>query len=129
MIVAFLFSQPLNALRLGEEKARHLGINTDVSVRILFLLSSILTGVAVSVAGVIGFVGLIIPHLMRILFGNDYRSLLINSYIGGAAFLVMCDAIARVIIAPNELPIGVITGIIGGTVFVVLLAKSNLKKI
>ncbi len=129
LFVSFLFAQPLNALRLGEEKARHLGVNTDVVIRVLFVISSVLTGVSVAVAGVISFVGLVIPHLMRILFGTDYRKLLINSFLGGAVFLVLSDSIARTIIAPNELPIGVITGIIGGVTFVVLLARIGSKKI
>lgn len=127
LIIAYIFAQPLNALRLGEAKAKHLGINTEITIRILFILASLMTGISVAVAGVIGFVGLIIPHLMRIFVGSDYRVLLLSSFIGGGAFLIFSDLIARTIIAPNELPIGVITGIIGGTIFVIVLSKSNLK--
>lgn len=127
LIGAYLLVQPLNALRLGETKARNLGINTDVAIRILFLISSVLTGVCVSVAGVIGFVGLIIPHLMRLIVGGDFRILLISSFLTGGAFLILSDTIARVVIAPNELPVGVITGILGGAVFIVVLAKSGIK--
>lgn len=123
LLLTYLFVKPLNALRLGEEKAIHLGINTQLSIKILFLLASILTGVSVAVAGVIGFVGLIIPHLARLFFGNDYRLLIISSFLLGATFIVLSDVVARTIIAPNELPIGVITGIIGGTVFIVLMSK------
>jgi len=125
LIASYLFIQPLNALRLGEEKARHLGINTDVAIKLLFLISSVLTGLCVSVAGIIGFVGLIIPQLVRLIIGNDFRILLIISFITGGAFLVFCDTIARTIISPNELPIGVITGIIGGSVFVVVLTRTK----
>lgn len=125
LLLSYLFAQPLNALRLGEAKARHLGINTNLSVRILFLLASLLTGVAVSVAGVIGFVGLVIPHTVRLLIGNDYRVLLGGSFVGGAIFLVLCDTVARTIISPNELPIGVITGLVGGIVFIVVLSRSQ----
>jgi len=122
---SYLFVQPLNALRLGEEKAKHLGINTDTTIKLLFLLASLLAGVCVAVAGVIGFVGLIIPHLMRLLVGSDYRILLISSFLSGSVFLVLSDIIARTIISPNELPIGVITGIVGGIVFLLMMSRSS----
>lgn len=124
---SYLFVQPLNALRLGEEKAKHLGINTDTTIKLLFLLASLLAGVCVAVAGVIGFVGLIIPHLMRMLVGSDYRILLVSSFLSGSIFLVLSDVIARTIISPNELPIGVITGIVGGIVFLVMMSRSSLR--
>jgi iron complex transport system permease protein len=127
LAVAYLFIQPLNALRMGELKAKHLGINTELSIRILFVIASLLTGMCVAVAGVIGFVGLIIPHLLRMLVGSDYRVLLLNAFLGGGAFLILSDLVARTIIAPNELPIGVITGIIGGTIFIVVLSRANLR--
>lgn len=127
LVLTYIFVKPLNALRLGEEKARHLGINTETAIRVLFVISSLLTGICVSVAGVIGFVGLIIPHLMRVIVGSDFRILLISSFLGGGIFLILCDTIARTIIQPNELPIGVITGIIGGSVFVVVLSRINFK--
>lgn len=125
LLLSYFFVQPLNALRLGEEKAKHLGINTDVAVRVLFVLTSLLTGISVAVAGVIGFVGLIIPHLLRLLFGTDYRVLLLNSFLLGASFLVGSDMIARTIISPNELPIGVITGIIGGVTFIIIMSRKK----
>ncbi len=127
LLLSYLFVQPLNALRLGEERAKHLGINTDVAIKILFLLASLLAGVSVAVAGVIGFVGLIIPHLMRLLFGTDYRILLITSFLSGSIFIVLSDIVARKIIAPNELPIGVITGIAGGIVFLFMMSRSSKK--
>lgn len=125
LVLSYFFVQPLNALRIGEEKARHLGVNTDLSIRLLFIISSLLTGVCVAVVGVIGFVGLIIPHLVRFLVGGDFRILLITSFLGGGIFLILSDILARNIIAPNELPIGVITGLIGGTVFVFMINKSK----
>ncbi len=125
LAVSYLFVQPLNALRLGEEKAKHLGINTDTTIKLLFLLASMLAGVCVAVAGVIGFVGLIIPHLMRLLVGSDYRTLLVSSFLSGSIFLVLSDVIARTIISPNELPIGVITGIVGGIVFLLMMSRSS----
>ena len=125
LVLTCFFAQPLNALRLGEMKAKHLGINTKVTVKLLFLVASLLTGIAVSVAGVIGFVGLVIPHLIRLIIGNDYRILIGSSFLGGAIFLILSDTIARTIISPNELPIGVITGFAGGLVFIVVLSRST----
>lgn len=127
LVASYFFVQPLNALRLGEEKAKHLGINTDTTIKLLFLLASLLAGVCVAVAGVIGFVGLIIPHLMRMLVGSDYRILLVSSFLSGSVFLVLSDVIARTIISPNELPIGVITGIAGGVVFLLMMSRSSSK--
>lgn len=125
LILTYFMAQPLNALRLGEVKAKHLGINTNVTIRILFFIASLLTGVAVSVAGVIGFVGLVIPHIVRLIIGNDYRVLLAGSFLGGSIFLVLSDTVARTIISPNELPIGVITGFAGGLVFIIVLSRSK----
>jgi len=125
LVLTYFFAQPLNALRLGEMRAKHLGINTKVTVKLLFLIASLLTGIAVSVAGVIGFVGLVIPHLIRLIIGNDYRIIIGSSFIGGAIFLILSDTVARTIISPNELPIGVITGFVGGLVFIVVLSRSK----
>jgi len=127
LVASYFFVQPLNALRLGEEKAKHLGVNTDTTIKLLFLLASLLAGVCVAVAGVIGFVGLIIPHLMRMLVGSDYRILLVSSFLSGSVFLVLSDVIARTIISPNELPIGVITGIVGGVVFLLMMSRSSMR--
>ncbi len=125
LLLSYFFAQPLNALRLGNAKAQHLGINTNLTIRILFFLASLLTGIAVAVAGVIGFVGLVIPHLIRLIIGNDYRILLLGSFLGGSVFLILCDTVARTIISPNELPIGVITGFAGGLVFIAVLSRSK----
>lgn len=125
LLLTYFFSQPLNALRLGEVKAKHLGINTNITIKLLFFVASLLTGIAVSVAGVIGFVGLVIPHLVRLIIGNDYRVLIAGSFLGGSIFLILCDTIARTVISPNELPIGVITGFAGGLVFIVVLSRSK----
>lgn len=125
LVVIYLFSGHLNALRLGEANARYLGINSRATIKILFVIASILTGISVSIAGVIGFVGLIIPQLLRYLIGSDFRILIITTYLGGAIFLILSDIVARTIIAPNQLPIGVITGIIGGAIFIIALSKSK----
>lgn len=125
LAISYIFSIQLNALSLGEEEAFNLGINTEVTKKILFIVASLLTGLSVSVSGIIGFVGLVIPHLMRSITGNDHRILLISSFLGGGIFLVMCDTLARTIISPLELPVGVITGIIGGTLFIIAINKRS----
>ena len=123
LAVSYFFCLDLNALTLGEEEAAHLGVSVENTKRILFLITCIATGFSVSVAGVIGFVGLVVPHLMRLCFGNDHRFLLVASWIGGGAFLVLCDTVARTIISPLELPVGVITGILGGSIFIYVVSR------
>lgn len=125
LLLACGYAPTLNAMRLGMERAVQLGVNAEKSVRLLFLFSSLLTGICVSVAGMIGFVGLIIPQLVRYIVGTDYRILLIGSFLGGGIFLVLCDILARVVISPNELPIGVVTGIIGGIIFIGVMTARN----
>ncbi len=126
LILSYLFVFDLNAFGLGEEEALHLGVNTEKSKRILFILASVLTGFAVSVAGIIGFVGLVVPHFVRMFLGGDHRILLIGSFLCGAIFLILCDTLARTIIAPLELPVGVITGILGGTLFIYAVSKRRI---
>jgi len=125
LFISYLFCSDLNALSLGEEEATHLGVNVERVKKILFLIASLLTGFSVSIAGVIGFVGLAIPHFVRLSMGSDHRVVLIGSYIIGGIFLVICDTLARTIISPLELPVGVITGIVGGSLFIYALYKSN----
>ncbi len=126
LIVSYLFCIKLNALALGEEEAMHLGINVEKSKQFLFIIASLLTGFSVSVVGIIGFVGLVIPHCMRMLVGRDHRILLISSFLGGASFLIASDTLARTVIAPVELPVGVITGLVGGSVFVYVLTRRQM---
>jgi iron complex transport system permease protein len=123
LIISLLFAVDLNALSLGEEEAFHLGVEVERVKKILFLLASFLTGCCVSVTGIIGFVGLVIPHLMRLLVGGDHRILMLTSYLAGAIFLVLCDTLARVILTPTELPVGVITGLVGGSIFIYALSR------
>jgi iron complex transport system permease protein len=123
LLLSYCFCLDLNALALGEEEAIHLGVQTERSKRYLFIIASILTGLSVSVAGIIMFVGLIVPHFMRMTVGSDHRILLISSFLAGASFLTVCDVISRTIVAPLELPVGVITGIIGGVVFIYVLSR------
>lgn len=126
LIASYFFCFDLNAFSLGEEEAMHLGINIEKSKRSLFLITSLLTGCSVSVTGIIGFVGLVIPHFMRLIIGSDHRILLISSYIAGGIFLLACDTVSRMIISPLELPVGVITGIVGGIIFIYFLTKKQI---
>ncbi|MCK5534870.1 iron ABC transporter permease [bacterium] len=126
LIGSYFFCLVLNAFALGEEEALHLGINVEKNKRLLFVLASVLTGFSVAVAGVIGFVGLLVPHFMRMFVGGDHRILLISSFLSGAGFLIFCDTIARTVISPLELPVGVITGILGGILFVYALNKKQI---
>jgi len=125
LAASYLFCFNLNAFSLGEEEALHLGINVERTKRLLFIIASLLTGFSVSVAGIIGFVGLVVPHFMRILIGGDHRILLISSFLCGASFLIFCDTLARIVISPLELPVGVITGLFGGILFVYTLSKKS----
>lgn len=123
LALSYLFCLDLNALSLGEEEAAHLGINVEKTKKILFVLASLLTGAFVAVAGIIGFVGLVVPHFMRLVVGQDHRILIVSSFLAGAAFLIFCDMCARTVIVPLELPVGVITGILGGSLFLYALAR------
>ncbi|MEM7199874.1 MAG: iron ABC transporter permease [Planctomycetota bacterium] len=121
LIALYAMSRDFNAFSLGEEAAQQLGVDVERVKRRTFILASLLTGLAVSVAGLIGFVGLIIPHVLRMLLGPDHRILLPTAFLGGGAFLVLSDLAARLLIAPGELPVGVVTALIGGPFFLYLL--------
>ncbi len=121
------FASDLNILTLGEEKAMHLGLEPMKLKKVLFAIASLVTGAVVAATGIIGFVGLIIPHAVRRFTGPDHRVLIPASALAGAAFLLVCDTIARTIIAPTELPVGVITGLTGGIFFLGYLMTSRNK--
>jgi len=116
-------AQDLNLLAAGEEGAAQLGVEVERTRRAVFLASSLLVGAAVSVSGMIGFVGLIVPHLLRLLLGPDQRLLLPASFLGGAVFLVWADTLARTVLGPVELPVGVVTALTGGPFFLFLLRR------
>jgi len=118
-------SRRLNLLSIGEEGALQLGVDTEALRRGTFLAASFLMGAAVSVSGMIGFVGLIVPHLLRLLIGADHRLLLPASLLGGAMFLVWADTLARTVMSPTELPVGVVTAMCGGPFFLYLLRKTE----
>jgi iron complex transport system permease protein len=117
----------LNAMSFGEERAQHLGVNVKRRKMLILTAGSILTGAAVAVSGTIGFVGLVIPHLTRLLWGPDHKHLLPLSMLTGSAFLILADLTARTVISPTELPIGVITSLIGAPVFAVILIRNKRK--
>jgi iron complex transport system permease protein len=116
-------ARSLNLSALGGESAEQLGVDIDRQRRVVLIASSLMVGAAVSVAGLIGFVGLIIPHLLRLILGPDHRLLIPASALGGAAFLVVCDALARTILDGRELPVGAITALAGGPLFLWLLRR------
>ncbi len=117
------FYKELNILLLGEEQAQDVGVNVEKTRKIILVLTAFVTAGAVAACGVIGFVGLIIPHIMRILIGPDHRFLLPASCLGGSIFLVWVDTFARTLISPTELPVGIITAMIGVPFFLFLLRK------
>ncbi|WP_258832516.1 FecCD family ABC transporter permease [Peribacillus frigoritolerans] len=113
----------LNAMTFGEDRAKHLGVNVKRRKMWILIAGSILTGAAVAVSGAIGFVGLVIPHFVRKIWGPDHKHLLPLSLLIGSGFLILADFVARTIIAPSELPIGVITSLIGAPAFALILLK------
>ena len=118
-------ARSLNALLLGESEARHLGIDVQRIKRQLIFLTALGVGVSVALAGLIGFVGLIVPHMVRLLIGPDHRALLPASALAGASLLLIADSIARVVVLPAELPTGILTALLGAPFFVALLLKQR----
>jgi iron complex transport system permease protein len=116
-------SSDLNLILTGEQEARHLGVNLNRVKLVVYVTASVLTGLAVSVSGAIGYVGLLVPHVMRMLFGTDYRLLIPTSAIGGAIAIVIADLLARTLVGPTELPVGAMTAIAGAPVFIYLIRR------
>ena len=127
IVIGFLCAQAqaLNALLLGESEARHLGVDVDQLKQRLVLLVAAGVGVAVALAGAIGFIGLVVPHIMRMLIGPDHRYLLVASALGGAILLLLADTLARVVVAPTELPVGLVTALVGAPFFISLLRRRH----
>lgn len=123
----WLNRRELNAMLFGEERAKHLGVNVKQRKMMILIGGSMLTGTAVAVSGTIGFVGLVVPHMTRLLFGSDNRHVLPLSFINGATLLIICDLVSRTIISPTELPIGVITAFIGAPVFAFIFFRQRKK--
>ncbi|MBZ9687171.1 iron chelate uptake ABC transporter family permease subunit [Clostridium estertheticum] len=123
------FSRELNIMLLGEDSARSLGIDVNGFKKHIFVISTLMVAAVVSVSGIIGFVGLIIPHAIRMIFGSDNRVVIPFSALGGAIFLVICDTLARVVVPPSEIPVGIITSIFGVPFFIYLLYRTKKKAI
>src|SRR6266487_1715661 len=122
---SLILSRSLDAFALGEEGAAHLGLNVERRKFIIIVVGSLLTAAAVSISGLIGFVGLVTPHVMRLLLGPRHRLLLPASALGGAIFLVLADLLARVVLAPAVLPVGVFTALVGAPFFLFLLRNNK----
>lgn len=125
--VMYSFSRDVNAILTGEEVAEHLGVNTEMVKKVILIAGSLVTAASVSIGGIIGFVGLIIPHICRILVGPDNRIMVPFSALSGAIFLTFADTLARIILKPAEIPIGIITAAFGGPFFIYLLIKEKRK--
>jgi iron complex transport system permease protein len=117
--------RPLNLLTLGEDVAAARGVDVGHAQRVAFISASLATGAAISLAGPIGFIGVVVPHLVRLLVGSDHRVVLPASILFGAAFLVACDLVARTVMSPIELPVGIVTAMIGGPFFIWLLVRKS----
>lgn len=125
IVISYLYSRNLNVLALGEDQAQHLGVETEKVKVILIVTGALLTAAAVSISGLIGFVGLIIPHLTRIIVGPDHRILLPTAALVGASFLMFCDALSRVVMGSGEAPVGIITALSGAPFFIYLLRRKK----
>lgn len=125
LAVLIAMSFQLNVLQFGDEQARQLGVNVKRSRTIIILASTLSTAAAVAFTGIIGFVGLIIPHIARRIWGGDTRRILPLSIISGAAFLLLADVLARIVMAPQELPVGIITALCGAPFFLIILRQSR----
>lgn len=125
MLATFAYSRDLNLLLAGEETAQSLGVNVPRSRLILLIVCSLMTGAAVSIAGGISFVGLIVPHMLRLIVGPDHRVLLPASALGGAIFLTLADTVARLVLQPAELQVGIVTALLGAPFFLFLLWRQR----
>jgi iron complex transport system permease protein len=123
LLLLQLNARALNVLQLDEEQARQLGLNVERLKIILVGAATLMTAAAVAFGGLIGFVGLVVPHVLRLLGGPDYRRLIPLSALGGAAFLILADLLARTVFAPEELPVGIITALTGAPFFIFLLRR------
>jgi iron complex transport system permease protein len=125
LLLAPLLARPLNLFALGEAEAHHLGVETERIKRLAIVLAALATGASVAVAGPISFIGLIVPHIVRLLAGADHRRVLPACAIGGAGLLILADLVARTVAQPAEVPVGLITALAGGPFFLILIIKSR----
>ena len=124
-VILYTQARKLNLMVQGEETALQLGVNVQATKYILLIVTSLITAVAVSLAGIIGFVGIMVPHMMRLVFGSDHRLLMPAAALFGASFLVVADTLARTVLAPAELPVGVITALCGAPYFIFLMRRKG----
>jgi iron complex transport system permease protein len=122
------FKNALNAIALGESEAYHMGVDVERTKKLVIFFSALAVGVSVSLSGIIGFVGLVIPHLIRVMFQPDNRLVLPASIFGGSILLILADLVARTLVSPSELPIGVVTGLVGAPFFIFLLMRAKSKQ-
>ena len=123
LAICVWLARDLNLMTLGEEAAAHLGLHVERTKLLFFIVASLITGATVAACGLIGFVGLIVPHSVRLALGPDHRRLVPGAALAGATFLVLADGFARTAIAPSEIPVGVITAFLGGPFFLFLLRR------
>jgi iron complex transport system permease protein len=123
LAVIFIFARPLNVMQLDEEQAQQLGINVERTKLILLVAATVITAAAVCFVGTIGFVGIIVPHAVRLIWGPDHRSLLPLSAIAGAILLILADTFSRTVMAPTEVPVGIITAFLGAPFFLIILRQ------
>jgi iron complex transport system permease protein len=124
-ILLLAVGHPLNVLQFGDEQAKQLGVPVTRVRWVTVVAATMMTAAAVAYAGIIGFVGLVIPHLIRLLWSGDYRKLIPLSYLGGASLLVITDVAARTMMAPQEVPVGILTALIGAPFFLWILRRSK----
>jgi len=124
-ILIFVLARPMNLLLLGRESAAALGVNVRLVTNLLLVATTFMVSVVVSHAGLIGFVGLVIPHILRLLLGVDHRLLVPASLLGGASYLILCDLLARTLPLSGDLPVGIVTALIGAPLFILLLWRSR----
>jgi iron complex transport system permease protein len=124
LVLLFLSGRTLDLLSLGEESAKHLGADVERSKRLVYIATSLLTAASVAVCGIVGFVGLVVPHAIRRLGAPMHRELLPAAFVAGGAFLVLADAVARTVVRPLELPVGAVTAIVGVPLFALLLRRN-----
>ena len=123
--ILIIFGYRLNLLQFGDDQAQHMGLNVTRTKTILLIASSLATAAAVAFSGIIGFIGLVVPHIMRLWFGADYRRLIPLSIISGASALLLSDIIARIVLAPQEIPVGIITALVGAPFFLWVLRRAK----
>jgi iron complex transport system permease protein len=124
-IIIAILSRPMNLLLLGRETAAALGINVRRTVVLLLVITSLMVSIIVSMSGLVGFVGLVIPHIFRLILGPDHRLLVPACLLGGASYLVICDLLARILPSSGEMPVGIITAMIGAPLFIILLMRQR----